>query len=607
MTALFGFSSQHEQLGREDNFRSMRTALELPGGVRERHWIDPNGSVALGAMSAANMSDPGHFAIDEEAGVLCLFDGIVYTSADSPRNALIEPDGARKLLSAYLESGPECLRDIEGNFSVAWWDRKHRRLTIGTDKIGQNLLFFGQHNGNFVFGSYIKQLLASGFLTKELDLEGFADLLACEFVLGERTLFRDIRVIGPATYLVIEGDRVQARQYWRIDDIESDRNLDDGYVDELDTVWRLAVRRAIQPDSESTIGLTGGVDSRMILAAAAAQDLPLFSYTGGLPDSTDVLLARRAAELTGAEHTFRLVEPSKADSWLETMVQYQGGFVATLHTHPCMALFSKPGHDARVQGIGANYLRGTWAPKSGESASTTKDMPSFVFNRLVTPRKKGYLDRMWKPDLERFAQDATKAHVLDIIDKYDEKNGPLALTHFFHLHERCRKFLNKGAIISKLARDIHYPYLDHSYVQKVSTLKIEDRLKHNINIQIELIRRAFPRLLDIPYAKNLIPLSASAGRKSTIRIMRSIRRRLSSLTGFVSPSPTPVDNHDYSRWIREDMKSVILNLLQDPNAAYRDYLNRDSVLSLLDEHFESRANNEALIAALVTFEIVNKL
>ena len=606
MATLFGFLSQQEQAGTEDRLRSMRTALELPGGVREHHWTDSDSSVALGAMSAANMPDPGHFAIDEDAGVQCFFDGVVFTGTDSPRDALIEPHGAKKLLSAYLDSGPNCLRDIEGNFSVAWWDHKHRRLTIGTDKIGQNLLFFGQHNEDFVFGSYIVQLTASGLLTRELDLEGFADLLACEFVLGQRTLFRDIQIIGPATYMVIEGGRAQARQYWRIDDIDSDRVLDDEFVDELDASWRLAVSRAIRPDSESTIGLTGGVDSRMILAAAAAQELPLFSYTGGLPDSTDVVLARQAAEMTGARHTFRLIEPSMADRWLEPMVRYQGGFVATLHTHPCMALFSEPGRDERIQGIGGTYVRGFWAPRPGEPAATVSDMPDFVFNRLVASRKKGYLDSLWKPDLSNFAQDATKTHLSDLLAGYNDKNGPLAQAHFFYLHERCRKFLNKGAIISKLARDIHYPYLDHGYVQTVSRLRIEDRLKHNVNIQIELIRRSFPGLLKIPYAKNLMPLSASSGRKWQIRITRAMRRRLHSLTGLGSPPPTPSDNHDYARWIREDMKTAILDLLLDPNAAYRAYLNRDTVVSLLDEHFDSRADNKALIAALVTFEIVNK-
>jgi len=584
----------------------MQAALKLPGGVREHQWFDPSASVALGAMSAANMPDPGHFAIDEESGVMCLFDGTVYTGADSPQNGLIEPHGARRLLSGYLESGPECLRDIAGSFSVVWWDGRLRRLTFGTDKIGQNLLFFGQHNGNFVFASYVTQLMASGLLTKELDLEGFADLLACEFVLGDRTLFRDVRIIGPATYLVIEGTKVRAQQYWRIDDIDSDRGLDDEFVDELDASWRLAVRRAIRPGSESTIGLTGGVDSRMILAAAAAQDLPLFSYTGGLPDSTDVLLARQAAEMTGARHTFRLIEPAKADSWLETMVRYQGGFVATLHTHPCMALFSTPGRDERIQGIGGTYVRGFWAPRPGEAVSTIGDMPGFVFNRLVARRKRGYLDSLWKPDLASFAQDATKTHLSDLLANYDEKNGPLAQAHFFYLHERCRKFLNKGAIITRLARDIHYPYLDHGYVQQVSKLRIEDRLKHNVKIQVELIRRAFPGLLEIPYAKNLMPLSASPARKLGIRIKRSLRRRLGAVTGKVSGSSIPSDNHDYARWIREDMKGTILDLLLDPNAAYRTYLDRGAVASTLDEHFEGRADNKALIAALVTFEYVNK-
>jgi len=584
----------------------MRDSLELPGGHREHHWVNNDGSVALGAMSAANMPDPGHYAADEDAGVLCLFDGTVFTSADSPHNALIEPDGANRLLSAYLESGPDCLQDIEGNFSVAWWDRKYRRLTIGTDKIGQNLLFVGQHNGNFVFGSYITQLMSSGLLTRELDLEGFADLLACEFILGERTLFRDIRIIGPASYIVVEGDKVESRQYWRIDDIDSDQGYDGNFIDELDSAWRLAVRRSIRPDSESTIGLTGGVDSRMILAAAAAQDLPLFGYTGGLPDSTDVILARQVAELVGARHTFRMIEPSMAGRWLEPMVRHQGGFVATLHTHPCGALYSEPGPDDRVQGIGGTYVRGFWAPRPGEPVSSASDMPGFVFNRLVANRKRDYLDRLWKPDLAMMAQDATKSHLSDLLAGYNDKNGPLAQAHFFYLHERCRKFLNKGAIITRLARDIQYPYLDHTYVNTVSKLRIEDRLKDNINIQVELIRRAFPDLLKIPYAKNLMPLAASSRQKWRIKVGRALKRRVHSFTGLGSPAPRPTDNHEYARWIREDMKTAILDLLLDPNAAYRAYLDRGAVVSLLDEHFDGHADNKALVAALVTFELVNK-
>jgi asparagine synthase (glutamine-hydrolysing) len=607
VTALFGFSSQQEPGVAEEKLRSMQAALELPGEIRQQHWVETRGFAALGAISPANMPDPGHFAMDEEAGVLCLIDGIVYADAKSPYAAVVEPDGAKKLLAAYLESGPDCLCEIEGSFSVAWWDQRRRRLTIGTDKIGQNLLFYGQRHGKFVFGSYVAQLMASGFLSNDVDPEGFADLLACEYVLGERTLFRDIRVLGPATYLVIDGDRIRARQYWRIDAVESDRNYDTDYLDELEAAWKLAVKRAVRTDLQSTIGMTGGIDSRMILAAAAAMGLPLFTYTGGLPDSTDVLLARQASDLTGAEHNFRLVEASKADRWLEPMVRYQGGFVATLHTHPCQALYSKPGSDARVQGIGGEYLRGFWAPGANEPVSLIQDKERFLINRVVTHGKRGYLENLWKPDFAELALDAPRAHLLSIINSYDDRNGFLAQAHYFYLHERCRKFLNKGVIISKLARDVYFPFLDHSYVQTVSTLNIEDRLKHNDSIQIELIRRMFRGLLDIPYAKNLIPLSASARHKWIVRKSRSLRARLHKHTGIVGLPPIPVDNHNYARWIREDMRSAILDKLTSPNAAYRAYLDQPTVLSILDQHFEGRADHKTLVAALVTFEIANNL
>ena len=77
--------------------------------------------------------------------------------------------------------------------------------------------------------------------------------------------------------------------------------------------------------------------------------------------------------------------------------------------------------------------------------------------------------------------------------------------------------------------------------------------------------------------------------------------------GLPERVPAKVPNHYYFRWIRNEMRPVLVELLYNPNAAFRAYLRWETVQALLDQHFSGEADWEHLVAALSVFEIAHRL
>jgi hypothetical protein len=185
------------------------------------------------------------------------------------------------------------------------------------------------------------------------------------------------------------------------------------------------------------------------------------------------------------------------------------------------------------------------------------------------------------------------------------RDAPVAVLDCISLHERCRKFLNKAILIVRAVREVYYPYFDHDLIMALASIPMSERVTHQI--QIDLIRRFFPQLLDVPSAKTLVPFSASPTRMWMTQKCWVARRRVSGMLNLPDSTPAKVPNHYYSRWIRNEMRPMLVDLLYNPEAAFRAYLRWDKVEVLLDQHFSSRANWEHLVAALSVFEIAHRL
>jgi asparagine synthase (glutamine-hydrolysing) len=592
--------------GPERLLRKMRNALPIHCSTRNSEWIGEKDNVGLGVIHPTRILLNSHYAEDSSRGVYCFFDGIVHVKADSKSDKTNISSGADLLLEGYLESGRDCLERYSGSFNVVWWDQRRQRLVIGNDKLGQRLIFYSQKNGNLAFASYLARVIESDVPSREIDLEAFADLIHFEYILGEKTLFKDIDTLPPGSILTYEHGQLNIQQYFHLHQIEPHGNYDENRLDELENRFRISVDRCIRSDIQTAIDLTGGLDSRCILAAAANMKLPFITHTGGQIDSTDVILAKQAAAITGAEHYFEAIRPDKMGEWLFPMVQFQNGLVASLHSHPCQHLEMPMPFDAVVQGIGISYVRGQWVSESDMNSVNSDDIRERLKYKLLSKTaKKINLDNLWKAEFKKIGLIGPQEHFNEILRKYTVPDRPMDVIDHVALVERCRKFLNKAIFIVRSVREAYFPYLDDEFIIALSLIPKSERA--NIRIQKDLIKRFYPKLLDVPWSKTLIALSVSPAKSWFIKKSWAAHRKFSGFIGIRNNTPKKKPNHNLAEWCRKEMRTTLSDLLFNANATFREYLDWQSVEPLLKQHFSGQNDWEHLIAALTVFEIANRL
>lgn len=603
MSGVYGIAARTPIANPAGILRTMFEARRSDAPATTHDWTSPNGCVALGGFSLARFDSVGDFAEDTDAGVCCFVDGSVYLNATAGRHQSMEENGAQVLLQAYLRSGPDCLLDVGGNFNVVWWDHTRNSLTVANDRLGQRPLFYSQPGDTFIFASMLAMVLATDVVPRNIDVHGFADLLTYMYTLGSRTLMEDVHLLPPATVLTFDAHGLRAKRYWRVDQIEPYGGYGDCRLEELDDTFRRVVTRAFRAGLRTAVGLTGGIDSRCILAAAVAENLDPLAFTDGQCDSSDVILAQKVAATTQVEHLVVSTDTERLAEWLVPMVYHLGATTGTLHSHPLQHIYNTPPFDALVLGNGANLIRSSaWTAPA--DLPRTRLPTDLAYSRMSTAHSK-FLGQLWRPEYRSIGVHAPEDRLRHLLDEYQPADHPISALKYITLEESQRKFLNKGPWITLANRDVTLPYLDYQWIEAVFSIPIEDRLTNRI--QVDMLERLHPAVLEIPHEKTMLPLSLSPGWRKLTRYYRRAKRYIDYRLGRSNNTPLKVKNHNYTELSRHEMRSTLMDILYHPNATFRAYLQWPVVRTLLDQHFLGIKSWESLTATLTVFEIAHHL
>ena len=93
------------------------------------------------------------------------------------------------------------LERMNGMFAFALYDRYQRRILLARDRFGEKPLYVYHGTDAVLFASEIKALLAHPAVRVEIDADGLSQYRVFQHTLGERTLFRGITQLEPASYL----------------------------------------------------------------------------------------------------------------------------------------------------------------------------------------------------------------------------------------------------------------------------------------------------------------------------------------------------------------------------------------------------------------------
>ena len=238
------------------------------------------------------------------------------------------------LLAAFVEWGTDCLPRLNGMFAFGIWDKQEHTLTLARDHVGIKPLYYAHvpgregDAGSIIFASEIKAILASGLISKALDIEALHQFLTFLWAPDPNTLFRGIKTVPPAHLLTFHENQISTSEWWDVSFNEIDDGHDENWWQErvLETLDRV-VELEMVADVPLGSFLSGGVDSSGIVAMMKnhADGRRVSTYTVGIetedlhydiiPD--DVKWARRVNQHLDTDYHEIMLKPAVADLLLK--------------------------------------------------------------------------------------------------------------------------------------------------------------------------------------------------------------------------------------------------------------------------------------------------
>jgi len=229
------------------------------------------------------------------------------------------------ILHLYEEVGPSFIERLNGQFALALWDRKRRRLLLARDRLGVRPIFYVQEGGRLHFASEIKALLAGSAGHVEVDPIGLAQVFTFWSAVAPRTMFRDVKALPPGHMLIAESDRVSVTRYWRPNFVGPSPEHAVDAADQLRELLMDAVKLRLRADVPVAAYVSGGLDSAaiaMLASSVCGSRLQTFSvgFTDAHYDETQA--QSKVADLLGTEHHSVAIGPADIARVLPDVVRH---------------------------------------------------------------------------------------------------------------------------------------------------------------------------------------------------------------------------------------------------------------------------------------------
>ncbi len=241
------------------------------------------------------------------------------------------------LLAAYERYGTGCLEYLEGMFSFALWDAGRRRLFCARDRFGKKPFFYTLQKGLFCFAS---ELRALNILAKRrndwddipapdfsLDPSALCRYLAYEYAPCPQSMFKEVRQLAPAHYLLVENGAIKSQRYWDLPTPASSLaelgQSETELAEELESLLSAAVARRMISDVPLGVFLSGGIDSSIVAGLMARHSpRPIKAFSIGFTEASydESRYARVVAKAFGAEHHERILDASECAEELPKIV-----------------------------------------------------------------------------------------------------------------------------------------------------------------------------------------------------------------------------------------------------------------------------------------------
>lgn len=598
--------------------KRMTDAIAHRGPDGEGHWIEGNVGLGHRRLAIIDLSPLGHQPMisSDHRYVLC-YNGEIYNYQEL--RAELESAGywfrsktdSEVVLYALAHWGSSALLRFNGMFALALWDRKERCLLLARDRYGIKPLYVSNQNGIVSFGSEQKAILAQPAFQRTLDKQALLEYFTFQNIFTDRTLLQDIHLLPAGHYAVIDGKKpgaaMQWVRYWDYHFTEPQERVSrQEYIEELDRLFRQAVNRQLVSDVELGAYLSGGMDSGSITAIASQSFSNLKTFTCGfdLSSASGIELAfdeRQKAEAMSArfktEHYEMVLKAGDMERCLPAVAfhleeprvgqSYPNYYAAKLTSKFVKVVLSGSGGDELFGGYPWRYYRAA----NSQNFEHYVDQYYVYWQRLVNNTELkamfapiwGEVSGVWTRDIFRDVF-ATHDNALERPEDYINHSLYFEAKTFLH-----GLFVVEDKLSMAHSLENRVPFMDNDLVD--FAMRCPVGLKLNNLTEVLRLNENEPGSKPGKYFQK-----TNDGKQ----ILRDVMSR------YIPDEITKAEKQGFSSpdasWFKgESIEFVKRKLLSGAPRLYQ-YLDADSVRSLIHRHLDGQENRRLLIWSLLNVE-----
>ncbi|HEX2029448.1 MAG TPA: asparagine synthase-related protein [Nitriliruptorales bacterium] len=442
-------------------------------------------------------------------------------------------DGAS--LAARLGAGDsQLLAEMAPPFAACWRSEPDGPVLAATDRYGLRHLYVVQRPGWAAASS--SSLLLAALLGEGIDQEALAARALVGSFLGTQTPFRGVSKLAAGTFARLAGGRVECRAYVSDPSLEPfpDRGTAVAAGKEAVTT---AVRSCLRAHPRPVIELSGGLDSRLVLAAVPPDARrELHAVTIGTVDSDDLRVARSIAASDGIEHQFVDLtalgelspEQALATVWYASRRRDHSGNAVALAVLDWVE--SHIEQRARLTGQNGEFARGFYYAGQRASARTSAGaVRSLAGWRLFSN------DRVDPAIFAPGYLDDARATTVRVLQRIFAELGTewLAATDEYYLQQRMQRWVGIQYSAACLDRPLQSPFFHAVYVEWAR--RCSPAMKRGSRIFCQVMQQVDPALAALPLDNGVRPTAVgrggpavrvAAGRRTASKAIAKVRQRL---------------------------------------------------------------------------------
>ncbi len=564
--------------------------------------IDESLGVYVGWTVLQNSFSEGMPLRSERADVSLIFSGEDYPEPETAgrlkeRGHTRNGEGPSYLVH-LCEEDPNFPAGLNGMFHGLLTDRRHGTATLFNDRYGMHRLYYHESKEAFYFAAEAKAILAVRPELRRADPRGLGEFVACGCVLENRTLFEGVHVLPPAAAWVFQGGSVRQKNlYFQPNEWEQQVPLEpESYYEEMRGIFSRNLPRYFNGRERVGIALTGGLDTRAIMAwrGAPIGSLPCYTFGGTFNECQDVIIARQVAKICGQQHEVIRV----GDDFLSRFPHYAERSIflsdGTIDLTRCPDLYVSE----KAREIAPVKVVGTFGSEILRQMAMFKAVgpPQGLFHREMT------------------------RHIQRAADTYSNlrRQNPATFAVFLQFPwYHCGVFVLEGSQLT-----VRSPYLDNDFVR--TAFRAPKLTPEHTDIRLRLIGDGSPVLGQLRSDRGALGgsqrLSSAASRafleftfKAEYAYDYGMPQWVSKMDHLLAPFHLErlfLGRHKvfhFRVWYRDALSKYVREMLLDPLTLSRPYLERQGVEAIVEGHLRRGRNYTTEIHKLLTLELLHRL